>query len=135
MTLLFGVSNNDGCVISRSNEAKAIGIPMAAAAFKYKPIFEQHQITVFSSNYALYGDMSNRVMNLLASSSPEIEVYSIDEAFLKFEGCDSMNFESYGANLRKKVTKSTGIPISIGVAPTKALAKVANRIAKKFEKD
>lgn len=128
------LSNNDGCVISRSNEAKAIGIPMGAPAFKYQQIFQQQQITVFSSNYALYGDMSNRVMNLLARTSPEIEVYSIDEAFLKFEGCASINFESYGANIRQKVTKSTGIPISIGVAPTKALAKVANRIAKKFEK-
>jgi len=126
------LSNNDGCVISRSNEAKALGIPMAAAAFKYQQVFEQQQITVFSSNYPLYGDMSNRVMNLLASSSPAIEVYSIDEAFLKFEGCTSIDFESYGHTIQKKVTKSTGIPISIGIAPTKALAKVANKIAKKF---
>jgi len=126
------LSNNDGCVISRSNEAKAIGIPMAAPAFKYQSIFEQHGITVFSSNYALYGDMSNRVMNLLAAASPEIEVYSIDEAFLKFENCASMNFENYVIDIQKMVTKSTGIPISIGIAPTKALAKVANKIAKKF---
>ncbi|NNK82568.1 MAG: Y-family DNA polymerase [Flavobacteriaceae bacterium] len=126
------LSNNDGCVIARSNEAKLLGIPMGAAAFKFKETLEKHTIAVFSSNYALYGDMSNRVMNLLTSFTPEIEVYSIDEAFLKFENCNYINFYTYGAKIQQTVTKSTGIPISIGFAPTKALAKVANRIAKKF---
>lgn len=129
------LSNNDGCVIARSNEAKALGIPMGAVAFKYKEIFEQHNINVFSSNYTLYGDMSNRVMNLLREFTPEVEVYSIDEAFLKFTGFDFYDLKEYGEVIRQTVTKGTGIPISIGFAPTKALSKVANRIAKKFPKD
>ena len=82
------LSNNDGCVIARSNEAKALGIPMGAPAFEYKTLFEQNNVSVYSSNYALYGDMSSRVMNILARYSPEIEIYSIDEAFLKFKGLD-----------------------------------------------
>ncbi len=127
------LSNNDGCVISRSNEAKALGIPMGAPAFKYQKMFDDHQVAVFSSNYALYGDMSARVMNLLSTFTPEIEVYSIDEAFLKFDGFASMDFGAYGLHIREAVTKSTGIPISIGFAETKALAKVANKIAKKFD--
>lgn len=126
------LSNNDGCVIARSNEAKATGIPMGAPAFKYKEVFERNNIAVFSSNYALYGDMSGRVMSLLSSYAPEIEVYSIDEAFLKFDNCDYINFPEYGAEMRRNVTKSTGIPVSIGFADTKALSKIANKIAKKF---
>ena len=129
------LSNNDGCVIARSNEAKALGIPMGAAAFKYQKIFDESNISVFSSNYALYGDMSGRVMNLLTSFTPEIEIYSIDEAFLKFEGCHFIDFSEYGLKIRKTVTKSTGIPVSIGFAKTKALAKVANKIAKKFNEN
>lgn len=128
------LSNNDGCVIARSNEAKAAGIPMGAPAFKFKEIFKQHNIAVFSSNYALYGDMSGRVMNVLSSFAPEMEIYSIDEAFLKFERCDHIDFPSYGLEMRKVVTKSTGIPVSIGFANTKALSKIANKIAKKFDK-
>lgn len=126
------LSNNDGCVIARSNEAKKLGIPMGAPAFKYDVIFKKNSISVFSSNYALYGDMSNRVMTLLSSFAPEIEVYSIDEAFLKYKNCEHINFHTYASNIKNIVTKSTGIPISIGFAPTKALAKVANKIAKKF---
>ena len=126
------LSNNDGCVIARSNEAKALGVPMGAPAFQFKSIFKEHNVHVFSSNYALYGDMSNRVMNLLATFTPEIEVYSIDEAFLKFQGFEQFNLEEYGLTIQRKVTKGTGIPISVGFAPTKALAKVANKIAKKF---
>lgn len=129
------LSNNDGCVIARSNEAKLLGIPMGAPAFKHKELFEKNAISVFSSNYVLYGDMSNRVMNLLSSYTPEIEVYSIDEAFLKFENCTYIDFYKYGPTIQKTITKSTGIPISIGFAPTKALSKVANRIAKKFNKE
>ncbi|MFK7031896.1 Y-family DNA polymerase [Flavobacterium oreochromis] len=126
------LSNNDGCVIARSNEAKTLGIPMGAPAFEFKQIFEQNNIEVFSSNYALYGDMSSRVMNLLRTFTPDIEIYSIDEAFLKFQGFEFFNLEEIGNNMRRIVTKGTGIPISIGFAPTKALAKVANKIAKKF---
>jgi DNA polymerase V len=126
------LSNNDGCVIARSNEAKPF-LPMGAAAFEYKEVFEKNDIHVFSSNYALYGDMSNRVMNLLSTFSPEIEIYSIDEAFLKLQGFETyFDLEKYGSQIRQCVTQGTGIPISIGIAPTKVLAKVANKIAKKF---
>lgn len=128
------LSNNDGCVIARSNEAKALCIPMGAPAFEYKKTFEQHNINVFSSNYALYGDMSNRVMNLLREFTPDIEIYSIDEAFLQFNGFDKFDLHDIGFQMKKRVTQGTGIPISIGFAPSKALAKVANRIAKKFDK-
>jgi DNA polymerase V len=126
------LSNNDGCVIARSNEAKTLGIPMGAPAFEFKKLFEDNNVFVYSSNYALYGDMSSRVMNILATYSPDIEIYSIDEAFLKFDGFDLYNLDDYGLDIQKTVTKNTGIPISIGFAPTKALAKVANKIAKKF---
>jgi DNA polymerase V len=126
------LSNNDGCVIARSNEAKALGIPMGAPAFEFKMLFEKNNVFVFSSNYALYGDMSSRVMNILATYSPEIEVYSIDEAFLKFKGFELFDLQELGIDMQRKVTKGTGIPVSIGFAPTKALAKVANKIAKKF---
>jgi DNA polymerase V len=126
------LSNNDGCVIARSNEVKALGVPMGAPAFKYKHLFEQHQIHVFSSNYALYGDMSSRVMRLLAEYTPDLEIYSIDEAFLKLDGFEHFDLQTYGLAIKKRVDKGTGIPISVGIAPTKSLAKVANRIAKKF---
>lgn len=126
------LSNNDGCVIARSNEAKAVGIPMGAPAFEYEKQFKQHGVHVFSANFALYGDMSNRVMTILSDYSPDIEIYSIDEAFLKLKGFDFFNLQAYGEEMRSKVVKWTGIPISIGIAPTKALAKVANRIAKKY---
>ncbi len=127
------LSNNDGCIVARSQEAKDLGIPMAAPAFKMKDIIEKHKVHVFSSNYALYADMSNRVMGILADMSPEIEIYSIDEAFLKFDGCKYMNLQEYGEKMRYKVTKSTGIPVCVGIASTKALTKVANRVAKKFK--
>ena len=126
------LSNNDGCVIARSNEAKALGIPMGAPAFKYQKIFDDNKIHVFSSNYALYGDLSSRVMNILATFTPDIEVYSIDEAFLKLDGFELYNLEEYGQQINYRVTKNTGISISIGMAPTKALSKVANKIAKKY---
>lgn len=126
------LSNNDGCVIARSNEAKALGIPMGAPAFEYKKLFEENNVFVYSSNYALYGDMSSRVMNLLSNFTPEIEIYSIDEAFLKFDGFKYVNLNEYGLQIKRTVTKGTGIPISVGFAPTKALSKVANKIAKKF---
>ena len=127
------LSNNDGCVISRSNEAKALGIPMGAPAFKYDPIFKKNKVYVFSSNFPLYGDMSSRVMSILSKYTPNIEIYSIDEAFLEFKGFENYNLEDYGKEIRKTILKWTGIPVSIGFAPTKALAKVANRISKKFD--
>ena len=127
------LSNNDGCVISRSNEAKALGIPMGAPAFKYDSIFKKNKVYVFSSNFPLYGDMSNRVMSILSKYTPNIEIYSIDEAFLEFKGFENYNLEDYGKEIRKTILKWTGIPVSIGFASTKALAKVANRISKKFD--
>lgn len=126
------LSNNDGCVIARSNEAKALGIPMGAVAYQYKSFFKQHNVNVFSSNFPLYGDLSNRVMNIVGRYSPEVEYYSIDESFLKFSGFDYINLKSHCLDMKYKVEKWTGIPISIGIAPTKALTKVANRVAKKF---
>ena len=128
------LSNNDGCVIARSNEAKALNIPMGAPAFKYKQQFKQQGVKVFSSNYPLYGDMSNRVMTILEKYTPNLEIYSIDEAFLYFKGFDLFNLEQEGQRMRKQVRKWTGIPVSVGIAPTKALAKIANKIAKKFIK-
>ena len=126
------LSNNDGCAISRSNEAKELGIPMGAPAFKYEKVFQKNNVEVFSSNFPLYGDMSSRVMSILSKYTPNIEIYSIDEAFLKFEGFENYDLQSYCEEIKKTVLKWTGIPVSIGVAPTKALAKVANRISKKF---
>ena len=125
------LSNNDGCVISRSNEAKAIGIKMGVPAFEIKKEIEKHQIKVFSSNYTLYGDMSQRVMTSLNQFASEIEIYSIDEAFLDFRGFKYCNLNEHGKQIVKTITKNTGIPISIGIAPTKTLAKIANKIAKK----
>jgi DNA polymerase V len=118
--------------VARSNEAKALGIPMGAAAFEYQNLFNKHQVKVFSSNYALYGDMSSRVMEILSTYTPNIEVYSIDEAFLKLEGFEKFDLSQYTKEIHIKVKQWTGIPICIGVAPTKSLAKVANRIAKKY---
>ena len=125
------LSNNDGCVIARSNEAKACGIPMGAPAFEYKQTFERYDIHVFSANFTLYGDLSNRVMTILSNYSPEQEIYSIDECFLKLTGITG-DLREYGLKMRKQVLQWTGIPVSVGIAPTKALAKAANRIAKKF---
>lgn len=127
------LSNNDGCVVARSNEAKALGIKMGVPIFQIKELVEQHKVNVFSSNYELYGDLSNRVMNILSTFSPEFEIYSIDEIFLKFNGFEKFfDYTSIGLDMKKKVGKCVGIPISVGFAPTKALAKVANKIAKKF---
>lgn len=128
------LSNNDGCVISRSDEAKALGLPMAAPAFKYEAFFKANNIHVFSSNYPLYGDMSSRVMSILEQFTPDVEVYSIDEAFLQFKGFDDYNFNTYGNEIRHRILKWTGIPTCVGIAPTKALSKVANKIARKFPK-
>jgi DNA polymerase V len=126
------LSNNDGCVIARSNEAKALGIAMGEPAFKKEDVYAKHNVAVFSSNFALYGDMSQRVMSTLAQHSAAMEIYSIDEAFLDCSGLTADGLDRFGSQLRKTVKQWTGIPVSIGVAPTKTLAKVANHIAKRL---
>jgi DNA polymerase V len=123
------LSNNDGCVIARSNEAKAIGIKMGTPFFQLKELIIENNIIVFSSHYALYGDMSERVMNNLARFSPDVEVYSIDECFLKLNGFPDL--ETYMMKIKETIIKNTGIPVSVGCAPTKTLAKLANKLAKK----
>ncbi len=127
------LSNNDGCVISRSNEAKAAGVPMGAPEFKIRELIKEKNIKMFSSNYPLYGDLSNRVMKILEGFTPNVEIYSIDEAFLNFDGMSISDFHHYGLQIKNRVQKWVGIPTCIGFAPTKALSKVANRIAKKFQ--
>jgi len=129
------LSNNDGCVIARSDEAKALDLPMGAAAFKYESFFKANNIQVFSSNYPLYGDMSSRVMKILEQFTPDVEVYSIDEAFIEFKGFDNYDFQDYGNQIRQRILKWTGMPTCVGIAPTKALSKVANKIARKFPEE
>jgi len=123
------LSNNDGCVVSRSNEAKSIGIRMGQPWFQAKALAEEHNILALSSNYALYADLSNRVMNLLAEFSPRHEVYSIDECFVDLTGMLELRAVSYA--MREKIMRWTGIPVCVGIGPTKTLAKLANFIAKK----
>ena len=127
------LSNNDGCVISRSNEAKAVGIPMGAPAFQIKELVKEKNVQLFSSNYVLYGDLSNRVMAILGQFTPNLEIYSIDEAFLNFDGLTLSDYHDYGIQMKTRVQKWVGIPVCIGFAETKALSKVANKIAKKFQ--
>ncbi|KGO79375.1 SOS mutagenesis and repair protein UmuC [Flavobacterium beibuense F44-8] len=127
------LSNNDGCIISRSEEAKALGIPMASPEFKIRELLQQNNIKVFSSNYPLYGDLSERVMKIMEGFTPNVEVYSIDEAFLDFNGIDVNDFYTYGLEMRERVWKWVGLPICVGIAPTKTLSKAANRIAKKYQ--
>jgi DNA polymerase V len=127
------LSNNDGCVIARSEEVKKLGVDMGVPVFKIRRLIEKYRIRVFSSNYTLYGDMSDRVMQTLSRFSPDIEVYSIDEAFLDLSGFKT-DLNEYAERIRKTVRQWTGIPVSIGIAPTKTLAKAANHIAKKSKK-
>lgn len=126
------LSNNDGCVIARSDEAKALNLPMGAPIFKWESFCKANGIEVLSSNYPLYGDMSHRVMTILEQFTPDVEVYSIDEAFLELKGFENYNLEDYGTQMRQRILKWTGIPTAVGIAPTKALSKVANKIARKF---
>ncbi len=125
------LSNNDGCVISRSREAKDFGIKMGEPYFKVKDLVKKNKVVVYSSNYALYGDISRRVMKVLKTFSPKVEIYSIDEAFIDLTFMDEKGIENYGREIRSKVLKWTGIPTSVGIASTKTLSKVANHIAKK----
>lgn len=125
------LSNNDGCAVARSNEVKALGVPMGAPWFKMKDLARQHGIIALSSNYALYADMSNRVMSILREFSPDQEVYSIDESFLDLTGFQLRNLIQYGQQMRKRILKWTGLPVCVGIGATKTLAKLANHCAKK----
>lgn len=127
------LSNNDGCVVARSNEAKAIGIGMGQPYFQARGLLERHKGVAFSSNYTLYGDLSRRVMTTLRSLVEEIEVYSIDEAFFNLEGVEEP-LEELGHRIRTTIRRHTGIPVSIGIAPTKTLAKIAAKLAKQYPK-
>lgn len=124
------LSNNDGCVIARSNESKALGIKMGVPFYQIKELARKENVAVFSSNYSLYGDMSSRVMALLTEQVPSIDVYSIDEAFLDLDGISGL--QKFGKKLVRKTYKSSGIPVSLGIAPTRTLAKLANHFAKKY---
>ena len=126
------LSNNDGCIISRSDEAKELGIPMGAPIFKYRKLLTAHNVQILSSNYSLYGDMSSRVMSILKQFTPDIQVYSIDESFLKLDGFENYDLTNYGIIIKDRILKWTGIPTCVGIAPTKALSKVANKIARKY---
>ena len=125
------LSNNDGCVISRSTEAKKLGIRMGEPYFKVKDLVKKNNVQIFSSNYALYGDLSRRVMKVLKGFTDKIEIYSIDEAFLDLSHIKDEKVEEYGKQIRERVLKWTGIPTSVGISNTKTLSKVANHIAKK----
>lgn len=129
------LSNNDGCVIARSAEAKKLGIKMGEPFFKMRDLFDKHNIVTFSSNYALYADMSSRVMTVLEEMSPAVEVYSIDEAFMNLQGVSNcQNLEEFGREVRAKVLQWTGLTVGVGIAPTRTLAKLANHAAKKWTK-
>ncbi|HOE91410.1 MAG TPA: Y-family DNA polymerase, partial [Candidatus Cloacimonadota bacterium] len=127
------LSNNDGCLVALSPELKKLGVTRGMPAFKIKPLLKQHEIYLFSSNYTLYGDMSSRVMRVLSSFTSDIEIYSIDEAFLSFRGMENIDLIEYAQTIRQTVLKWTGIPVSIGIAPSKTLAKIANRVAKTYK--
>lgn len=125
------LSNNDGCIVSRTDEAKALGIRMAGPYYEAKEILQQNNVAVFSSNYHLYGDMSRRVMDTLRTLCEHVEVYSVDEAFADLNGIEESSMLNFGAHIKETVEQWTGIPVSIGIAATKTLAKVANHMAKK----
>lgn len=125
------LSNNDGCAVARSNEVKALGVGMGAPWFKFKTLAKQHGIVAYSSNYALYADMSNRVMNILRQFSPDQEIYSIDESFLDLTSFQHKDLTQYGQTMRDTILQWTGLPVSVGIGATKTLAKLANHCAKK----
>lgn len=128
------LSNNDGCIIARSNEAKALGLKMGEPFYKVRDILDNNSVAIFSSNYNLYGDMSRRVMSLLSRYTPNLEIYSIDEAFLDLSGMGTSDqLLPYSRDMVRTVTKGTGIPISLGIAPTRTLAKMASKFAKKYK--
>ncbi len=127
------LSNNDGCVVSRSNESKALGIKMCTPFYKIRHLAENGSIVACSSNYALYGDLSARVMSILADAVPKVEIYSVDEAYLHLDGISEDMMPGFCRSIASKVRKWVGIPVSIGVAPTKTLAKVASHFAKTYK--
>jgi DNA polymerase V len=124
------LSSNDGCAVSRSNEAKAIGIPMGAPAFKFRQTFRDHGVVSFSANFELYGDMSKRIIDILTTVTPRIEVYSVDESFLDLGELHINDYAAWGREVRARILRETGIPVSIGIAPSKTLAKIATDRAK-----
>lgn len=128
------LSNNDGCIVSHTDEIKALNIRKGTPLFQVKPLLEKHGVAIFSSNYALYGDISERIMASLREFTPDVEVYSIDEAFMELEGCRSVSLEALGREIQGKIYQWTGIPVTLGIAETKTLAKVATRIAKQSPK-
>jgi len=125
------LSNNDACIVARSNEVKAMGVPMGAPLFKIDHLLRGKDVTLFSANFRLYGDFSQRVVQILAQAAPEIEVYSVDESFLEISALPVDDYERWAEELRTQIFQWTGIPVSIGVAPTKTLAKAAAELAKK----
>ena len=128
------LSNNDGCAVARSNEAKALGIKMGDPYFKIKHIVERNKVAVFSGNMALYGDMSQRVRWVLEEFAPAIEIYSIDEAFLDLNGMVGIDFDAYAKKISAECWRLTSIPVSVGIAPTKTLAKIASKLCKQYPK-
>lgn len=124
------LSSNDGCIVARSNEVKALGIPMGAPVFKWRYLFNQHNVVTFSANFELYGDISKRITALLTTATPRIEVYSVDESFLDLNKLDIADYGEWGRTVRAAILKTIGVPVSIGIAPTKTLAKFASEIAK-----
>jgi DNA polymerase V len=124
------LSSNDGCVIARSNEAKALGVPMGAPLFKYRQLFQDHNVTLFSANFELYGDISTRIARLLTRVTPRIEIYSVDESFLDLHELNIPDYTLWGQQLAARVRREVGIPVSIGIAPSKTLAKLASECAK-----
>ena len=128
------LSNNDGCAVARSNEAKALGIKMGDPYFKIKHIVEKHGVAVFSGNMDLYGDMSQRVRWVLEEFAPAVEVYSIDEAFLDLRGINNIDFDAYAKTISARCWKMTSIPVSVGISPTKTLAKIASKLCKQYPK-
>jgi DNA polymerase V len=125
------LSSNDGCAVSRSNEAKVLGIPMGAPAFKYRDLFKQHGVVQFSANFDLYGDMSERITRILTSITPRTEVYSVDESFLDLSRLEITDYTAWAREVRARVLQEVGVPVSIGIAPTKTMAKLASDHAKK----
>ena len=128
------LSNNDGCAVARSNEAKALGIKMGAPFFKIRHIVEKNNVAVFSGNMALYGDMSQRVRWVLEEYAPAVEIYSIDEAFLDLRGMSGVDFDAYAKRISAECWRLTSIPVSVGIAPTKTLAKIASKLCKQYPK-
>lgn len=128
------LSNNDGCFVSRTNELKVLGVRMGAPYFQVKDICDKNKVAIFSANFSLYTNLSDRVMNTLFQFTPNLEVYSVDEAFLDLTGFDEKTIDDYCRNIKETVERNTGIPVGIGIGRTKVLAKLANRIAKKDER-